>query len=165
MGLGTATTTSTHTHMPHLQFSQPCYPITFGLGILFWCLESPASCGIAEPTIAALCPTASPKKTPLLTSSIIPLAPKQSPPETRHHPGQSPSSLPAQDPCFHLLIFLLHLNLVTFLPPSRGGGVRVAGAAPTLTPGCWSQLALSCQSRHFPFCLPRFLGFKVFLPH
>lgn len=43
------------------QFSQPRYPLTFGLGILFWCLESPAPHGIAEPTIAALCRTASPK--------------------------------------------------------------------------------------------------------
>jgi len=61
MGLGIATATSTHMHMSHPQFSQPCHSITFGLGILFWCLGSPDPCRIAKPTMAALCPTASSK--------------------------------------------------------------------------------------------------------
>lgn len=51
----------THAHMSHPQVSQPFYPRTFGLGILFWCLGSPAR--MAEPTIAAVCSTAHPKKT------------------------------------------------------------------------------------------------------
>lgn len=63
----------THMHMSHPQLSQSFYSVTFGPGILFWCLESPAQ--IAEPTIAAVCSTAYLKK--LCTSSIIPLAPKQ----------------------------------------------------------------------------------------
>lgn len=80
MGLGTARTTSAHTHTSHPQFSQPRYPITFGLGILFWCLGSPAPRGIAEPTIAALCPTACPKNLCSPPPSSL-LAPKQSSPE------------------------------------------------------------------------------------
>lgn len=52
--------THTHTHTSHPQLSQPFHPITFGLGILFWCLGSPAQ--VAEPTIAAVCSTAYPKK-------------------------------------------------------------------------------------------------------
>lgn len=80
MGLGTARTTSTHTHTSYPQFSQPRYPTTFGLGILFWCLGSPAPRGIAEPTIAALCPKACPKNLCSPPPSSL-LAPKQSPPE------------------------------------------------------------------------------------
>lgn len=151
----------THTLMSHPQVSQLFYPMTFGLGILFWCLGSPAR--MAEPTIAAVCSTTHPKK--LLTSSIIPLAPKQILPSSSAPSRAKPFRPSLHKTSFHILISSLCLSLVTFSPCSHGGAAGAAGAAPTLTPGCWSQLTLSCMCRHFPFCLPCFLGFKLFLPH
>lgn len=107
----------THTHMSHPQVSQPFYPRTFGLGILFWCLGSPAR--MAEPTIAAVCSTAHPKK--LLTSSIIPLAPEQILPSSSAPSRAKPFRPSLHKTSFHILISSLCLNLVTFLPCSGQG--------------------------------------------
>lgn len=145
--------------------------------------SGPAPRGLAEPTPAALCSTASPKnlRSPppphlLHQNNLLqvaqaaaeaPLARRISLVETSRPAKRSQSLLqgkglhlrPLAPPCcpsFHFLPLLLHHHRSPLCPST---------AAPSLTLGCRGQLAAPRRSRRFPFCLPRFLGFKLFLPH
>ena len=161
MGLGTATTTSTHMHTSHPQFSQPHYPITSGLGILFCCLQSPAPCGTAEPTIAALCPTASPKnlcspppsslshQSNLLLSGSAP---------SRAKPFVPPCTRPFLPPS-HFLFASQPGHLFTPQPQRRGQGSRGSTHCHprVLEPAC-----SALQEPTFSFLSPSFPWFQGF---
>lgn len=146
-----------HTHARLIpSFPSPLPHNFWSDNITLWCLESPAPCGITEPTIALSAPQHHLKSS--LASSIIPLAPKQPPERLGILQGEALHPFPHK-PFLSSSRFLLHLNLDTFCSSAAEEGSGQHPPSP-LGAGASSICLAGANIFLFVSLFPWFQGFS-----